>query len=151
MISSQSRYDHFDTAPCIYLQHQPSKVPWKKERTDGENYTIFTCRWYPESPVKSRFFKREFPKWSFVFESFSLWPLRYVSVLYFQRFAVPRYKTIKRRNRRTKRRKAVDIQLAESVDIPKKWGISRDFRDGQSANHLDFESGTLWLLRYHFI
>ena len=41
MISSQPRYDHFDTAACIFRNISPQKAPRKKERTDGENYKIF--------------------------------------------------------------------------------------------------------------
>ncbi len=40
--SSQPRYDHFDTAACIFRNISPQKVPRKKERTDGENYKNFS-------------------------------------------------------------------------------------------------------------
>ena len=43
------------------------------------------------------------------------------------------------RNRRTKRRKTVDIQLLKSVDNPEKPEISRVFGDGPSTDLLDFE------------
>ena len=43
MISSQSRYDHFDTTPCIYLHISPQKNLGKRrelmERTKG--YLLF--------------------------------------------------------------------------------------------------------------
>ena len=45
------------------------------------------------------------------------------------------------RNRRTKRRKTVDIQLLKSVDNPEKPEISRVFGDGPSTDLLDFECG----------
>ena len=45
------------------------------------------------------------------------------------------------RNRRTKRRKTVDIQLLKSVDNPEKPEISRVFGDGSSTDLLDFECG----------
>ena len=46
------------------------------------------------------------------------------------------------RNRRTKRRKTVDIQLLKSVDNPEKPEISRVFGDGSSTDLLDFECRT---------
>ena len=46
------------------------------------------------------------------------------------------------RNRRTKRRKTVDIQLLKSVDNPEKPEISRVFGDGSSTDLLDFECCT---------
>ena len=46
------------------------------------------------------------------------------------------------RNRRTKRRKTVDIQLLKSVDNPEKPEISRAFGDGSSTDLLDFECCT---------
>ena len=43
LISSQSRYDHFDTTPCIYLHISPQKNLGKRrelmERTKG--YLLF--------------------------------------------------------------------------------------------------------------
>jgi len=42
VISSQARYDHFDTAAYIFRNISPQKTPWKKERTDGENYKNFS-------------------------------------------------------------------------------------------------------------
>ena len=42
LISSQPRYDHFDTAACIFRNISPQKTPRKKERTDDENYKIFS-------------------------------------------------------------------------------------------------------------
>ena len=45
------------------------------------------------------------------------------------------------RNRRTKRRKTVDIQLLKSVDNPEKPEISRVFGDGSSTDLPHFECG----------
>ena len=74
LISSQPRYDHFDTAACIFRNISPQKTPRKKERTDGENYKSFSSWWYPQSLEKSRFFRKAVPKWSLVFESGLLCP-----------------------------------------------------------------------------
>jgi len=47
-ISSQARYDHFDTPPCVFFARfflffaVGSKIP--SERTDGKNYGIFNFR-----------------------------------------------------------------------------------------------------------
>ena len=47
LISSQSRYDHFDTTPCIYLHISPQKNLGKRrelmERTKG--YLLFNDSW----------------------------------------------------------------------------------------------------------
>ena len=42
LISSQPRYDHFDTAAYIFRNTSPQNVSQKKERTDGENYKNFS-------------------------------------------------------------------------------------------------------------
>ena len=48
LISSQARYDHFDTPPCVFFARfflffaAGSKTP--SERTDGKNYGIFNFR-----------------------------------------------------------------------------------------------------------
>lgn len=77
LISSQPRYDHFDTSPCCIFKALRVSVRLRAE-----------CR-----------------------------------------------------NRRTKRRKTVDIQLLKSVDNPEKPEISRVFGDGPSTDLLDFECG----------
>ena len=44
LISSQPRYDRFDTAPCIFSSEGSSKFKKVLERTDGENYKNFQIR-----------------------------------------------------------------------------------------------------------
>ena len=40
LISSQPRYDHFDTSPCISTIKNPQKTPCKMRRKDGEKTSI---------------------------------------------------------------------------------------------------------------
>ena len=79
----------FESAPlwplryrCVYFsQHQPSKsTPEKGENWWRELQNFFPW-WYLQSLEKSRVFRKTVPKWSLVFESGSLWPLRYVSIV----------------------------------------------------------------------
>ena len=65
MISSQDRYDHFDTAPRIYLKIRPRK----KERTDGENWTKYSIIKAQKAQRIQGFFERRVPRSPNVFES----------------------------------------------------------------------------------
>ena len=58
LISSQGRYDHFDTPPGVF---HPKIVSRKKERTFGEKRELCPtfARGHPESLINQRFPKRE--------------------------------------------------------------------------------------------
>ena len=77
MISSQPRYDHFDTAACIFCNISPQKAPRKKERTTKIFLLDDTSK-----ALKNQGFSKTVPKWSLVFDSALLWPLRYRCVYF---------------------------------------------------------------------
>ena len=59
LISSQPRYDHFDTSPCVYFN--PATSGRRKEigeKCRRENKKILSCE-CSENPVKSMVFKDE--------------------------------------------------------------------------------------------
>ena len=59
LISSQPRYDHFDTSPCVYFN--PATSGRRKEigeKSRRENKRILSCE-CSENPVKSMVFKDE--------------------------------------------------------------------------------------------
>ena len=59
LISSQPRYDHFDTSPCVYFN--PATSGRRKEigeKSRRENKKILSCE-CSENPVKSMVFKDE--------------------------------------------------------------------------------------------
>jgi hypothetical protein len=64
MISSQPRYDHFDTAACIFCNISPQKAPRKKERTTKIFLLDDTSK-----ALKNQGFSKTVPKWSLVFDS----------------------------------------------------------------------------------
>ncbi len=77
-ISSRSRYDHFDTSPYIFTRFLPQKNfginPGKKSKILSfyNRLRRFETKRKPSDEVTKRYF---------AFESFSLRPLRYISVL----------------------------------------------------------------------
>ena len=59
LISSQPRYDHFDTSPCVYFN--PATSGRRKEigeKSRRENKKILSCECL-ENPAKSMVFKDE--------------------------------------------------------------------------------------------
>ena len=56
LISSQSRYDHFDTTPCIYLHISPQKHLGKRGELMGRTSKNIKLR-IPEKPRKIKGFR----------------------------------------------------------------------------------------------
>ena len=139
LISSQSRYDHFDTLPYL-SQHQHLG---KRGELMGRTSKNIKFR-IPEKPRKIKGFRNGgFPIATAIssqprYDHFDTSPR-----CIFKALRVSVRLRAECRNRRTKRRKTVDIQLLKSVDNPEKPEISRAFGDGSSTDLLDFESAPL--------
>ena len=68
LISSQPRYDHFDTSPYI----STAALPGKSERTTGENRIFNSSPQAPRGLVPSGFSFGSLPRWTHDFESVPL-------------------------------------------------------------------------------
>ena len=138
-ISSRSRYDHFDTSPYL-SQHQHLR---KRGELMGRTKKNIQLK-IPEKPRKIKGFRSGSYRMATTISSQPRYDHFDTSPrCIFKALRVSVRLRAECRNRRTKRRKTVDIQLLKSVDNPEKPEISRAFGDGSSTDLLDFESAPL--------